>query len=267
MYTFPRRIYWLRRLENFKRKERVQVDEYTIEHIMPQNDNLSSKWRQMLGPDWQTIHSTHLHRLGNLTLTGYNSEYSDRPFLEKRDMEGGFALSPLQLNKGFGPVKGLGSIDVWNEGAIVERSEQLAEVAVKVWPAPTLPPSVLEQYKPKATATSYSLSDHPSISSGKMQALFEVLRAEILALDACVTEDFLKLYVAYKAETNFVDVIPQAKRLILALNVSFNDISDPRQLCKDVTGLGKWGNGDAQIALSTVEELPYVMGLIRTLWD
>jgi hypothetical protein len=73
-------------LENYGRRERVLVDELTIEHIMPQNENLSSQWRDALGTDWQRVQETWLHTLGNLTLTAYNSDYSDRPFAEKRDM-------------------------------------------------------------------------------------------------------------------------------------------------------------------------------------
>ena len=96
LYNFPRRSYWLRRLENHQRKERVPVDEYTIEHIMPQNEDLSMEWRKDLGPDWERVHETWLHTLGNLTLTGYNSEYSDRPFAQKRDMDGRIQDKPAQ---------------------------------------------------------------------------------------------------------------------------------------------------------------------------
>ena len=71
------------------------------------------------------------------------------------------------------------------------------------------------------------------------------------------------MYVAYKAETNFVDIVPQAKRLRLSLNMSFAEISDPKGLCKDVTRLGRWGNGDVEVGLSSLEELPYVIGLVR----
>ena len=85
LYNFPRRSYWLRRLENHGRKERVPVDEYTIEHILPQNENLSAKWRAELGPEWRRVQESWLHTLGNLTLTGYNTEYSDRPFLDKHN--------------------------------------------------------------------------------------------------------------------------------------------------------------------------------------
>src|SRR5258708_7851743 len=104
LYNFPRRSYWLRRLENHGRKERVPVDEYTIEHILPQNENLPARWREALGSDWQRVQKTWLHTLGNLTLTGYNAEYSDRPFAEKRDMKGGFKESPLRLNEGLGTL-------------------------------------------------------------------------------------------------------------------------------------------------------------------
>ncbi len=83
----------------------------------------------------------------------------------------------------------------------------------------------------------------------------------------CVTEEFLKLYVAYKAETNFVDLIPQAKRLILSLNIAFHELHDPRGLAKDVTNLGRWGIGDAEVRFSKSEELPYVMGLVRQAFE
>ena len=96
-----------------------------------------------------------------------------------------------------------------------------------------------------------------------MLSLFEAFRKEVLALDPCVSEEFLKLYVAYKAETNFVDIVPQAKRLRLSLNMSFAEISVPKGLCKDVTRLGRWGNGDVEVGLSSLEELPYVIGLVR----
>jgi predicted transport protein len=99
--------------------------------------------------------------------------------------------------------------------------------------------------------------------TGSLSAVFEAFRKEVLALDPCVTEEFLKLYVAYKAETNFVDVVPQAKRLRLSLNMGFPDINDPKGFCKDVSGLGRWGNGDVEVGLSSLDELPYVIGLVR----
>jgi uncharacterized protein with ParB-like and HNH nuclease domain/predicted transport protein len=260
LYNFPRRSYWLRRLENHGRKERVPVDEYTIEHIMPQNDALSQAWRDDLGSDWERIHETKLHTLGNLTLTGYNSEYSDRPFAQKRDMEGGFKDSPLRLNDG------LGTITTWNEQTIELRAERLSSAAIGVWKAPTLPSDVIDTYRPKVerAPAAYSIDDHGHLAEGSTtRSLFDALRKEVLALDPCVTEEFLKLYIAYKAETNFVDVVPQASRLRLALNMQFHELHDPRHVAKDVTNLGRWGNGDVEVGLASLDELPYVMGLIR----
>ncbi|MEV0066650.1 DUF262 and DUF1524 domain-containing protein [Amycolatopsis sp. NPDC050768] len=260
LYNQPRRSYWLRRLENDGRKERVFVDEYTVEHIMPQNANLPDAWRQELGPDWEQVHAAKLHTVGNLTLTGYNSEYSDRPFAEKRDMPGGFKHSPLRLNQG------LGSVTRWDEAAIDARAVQLAELAVKVWRQPMLEVSVLAAYRPQATATAsgYSLDDHPQLAPGRpMRALFDMLRPQLLALDANVGEEIRKLYIAYKAETNVVDIVPQANRLRLSLNMPFPELWDPRGLARDVTNLGRWGNGDVEVGLKTTEDIPYVLGLVR----
>ena len=97
--------------------------------------------------------------------------------------------------------------------------------------------------------------------------MFEAFRKAVLALDPCVSEEFLKLYVAYKAEKNFVDAVPQAKRLRLSLNMRFNEVNDPKGLCKDVTEIGRWGNGDVEVGLSSMDELPYVLGLVRQSLD
>ncbi len=262
IYEFSRRSYWLRRLENYGRKERVGVDEYTIEHILPQNENLSKEWQDALGSEWERIRETWLHTLGNLTLTGYNVEYSDRPFTNKRDMPGGFKESPLKLNQG------LGQLEQWNEDTIKARARRLSEMAVSVWQAPGFNLDVLEAYRPRGESKAgYSIEDHPHLLSGISRELFEAFRKEVLSLDPVVTEEFLKLYVAYKAETNFVDVVPQAKRLRLSLNMPFPDISDPRGMCKDVSGLGRWGNGDVEVGLSSLGELPYVMGLVRQAFE
>jgi uncharacterized protein with ParB-like and HNH nuclease domain/predicted transport protein len=257
LYNFRNRSYWLRRLENHGRKERVPVDEYTIEHIIPQNENLSAQWRSDLGPEFQRIQQRWLHTLGNLTLTGYNSEYSDRPFADKRDMKGGFKESPIRLNDG------LGLLVRFDEDALTHRAAKLAEQASNVWCVPTLDASVLKAYAPKPVTIAYSIKDHPLLADGQLHQLFEALRKQVLLLDPCVTEEFLKPYVAYKAETNFVDVVPRAKRLQLALNLSFPEVEDPRGMCRDVSGVGHLGTGDVQVSLASQEELPYVLGLIR----
>ena len=260
LYNFRNRSYWLRRLENHERKERVAVHEYTIEHIMPQNKYLSEEWKNDLGLEWKRIHDSYLHTIGNLTLTGYNSEYSDRPFREKCTIKGGFVESPIRLNQGLGELK------QWNEQTICDRAIKLAEKAIEVWKQPHLDSKTLETYE-KPSPTSYSIKDHERLLKGPTSMIFQELRKQVLAIDPCVTEEFLKVYVAYKAETNFVDVVPQAKRLRLSLNMHFHEIDDPRGICKDVSNLGRWGNGDVEVGLQSPDELPYLMGLIRQAFD
>jgi uncharacterized protein with ParB-like and HNH nuclease domain/predicted transport protein len=264
LYNFRSRSYWLRRLENHGRKERVAVDEYTIEHILPQNPELPKAWRQALGEDWQRVQQQWLHTLGNLTLTGYNAEYGDRPFADKRDMAGGFKESPLKLNAG------LGQLGAWGEGAIQARARRLADLALTVWSAPRLDAAALATYARQRVTPSdaaYTIADHPYLLTPIIHPVFEALRKDVLALDPCVSEEFKKLYVAYKAETNFVDVVPQARRLILTLNMAFAEINDPKGLCRDVTGMGRWGNGDVEVGLKSFDDLPYVMGLVRQSYE
>lgn len=258
LYNFRNRSYWLRRLENHDRKEHVPVEEYTIEHILPQNPNLSRQWREDLGPNWREVQEEWLHTLGNLTLTGYNAQYSDRPFTEKRDMQGGFKDSPIRLNET------LRHLEKWDAEAIQARAKVLAAAATNVWRFPQLPQEALDKYRSDPESTEYTINNFPRLTQNPdLYALYELFRKEVLALDATVTEEFLKHYIAFKAETNFVDVVPQQKRLRLALNMPFHELHDPKGIATDKTGVGRWGNGDVQVPLYSKDELPYVMGLIR----
>ncbi|CAI1046072.1 MULTISPECIES: DUF262 and DUF1524 domain-containing protein [Serratia] len=266
LYNFRSRSYWLKKFENFNHKERVHVDEYTIEHIMPQCDNNVEKvpliWQKTLGTEWQRVWETWRHTLGNLTLTGYNSEYSNKSFADKRDMDGGFKHSPLRLNEG------LSIVENWDEPAIQARAKVMAEKASIVWPAVNLPVEVLNAYKPEdEISRSYSIEDHPHLAKEQVNMLFDAFRKAVLALDPCVSEVFLKLYIAYKAEVNFVDVIPQAKRLLLSLNIPISELEDPRGLSRDVTKLGRWGNGDVEVAFENKEDLPYIMALVTQAFE
>lgn len=261
IYNFRSRTYLLRRLENQDRKEKVSIDEYTIEHIMPQNTNLSADWKAELGSEWERIQKTYLHTLGNLTLTGYNSEYSDRPFSEKRDMDGGFAESPLKLNKE------VGKKEKWTEEEILNRAEILSNKASNVWTAPIVSDGVMELYQPKPKKPDYSIEDHPYLTAEPLRSLFMEFRKQVMALNPCVTETFLKVYIAYKAETNFVDVIPQSKQLCIILNIGFPEIYDPKGICRDISKIGSWGNGDVEANFSKMEEIPYIMGLVRQAFE
>lgn len=262
LYNFRSKIYFLSKLENYKRKECVSINNYTIEHILPQNENLKKEWQEMLGENWQEIQKTYLHTLGNLTLTGYNSELSDRSFSEKKTIAGGFDHSPLQLNSY------LRTITEWNVKSIEERAEQLASSAVDIWKYPNVAEDKLKIYAEVETqkANEYSLDNYEYLN-GQMFILYEALKKKIFELDESVKEEFKKLYIAFKTSTNFVDIVPQKSRLRLTLNIPFNEIRDPNNLCRDVTGLGQWGNGDVQIGISSTNEIDKIMELIQQAMD
>lgn len=262
VYNFRSRNYLLNNLENFNRKEMANTDEYTIEHILPQNENLSESWKQMLGENWKDIQANYLHTIGNLTLTGYNSELSDRPFVNKKTMEGGFNDSPLRLNSF------MKTVEVWNEGNINKRAKELAQKAKHIWFAPNLSDETLQNYKRKEEKeiAEYTIDQYEYLT-GEMLELYEVLRRRVLNIDSSVKEEYKKLYIAFKSQTNFVDVVPQKSRLRLSLNMGYSDIIDPEGWCKDVSGIGRWGNGDVEVAFNNINQLDYIMSLIQQAFD
>jgi predicted transport protein len=174
----------------------------------------------------------------------------------------GLKQSPLHLNEG------LGVLDRWDEHTIQDRAGRLTGIAMKVWVAPKLSTETLDAYRPAvATQSTNTIEDHPYLLTPEMRPLFEAFRVAVLALDPCVSEEFKKNYVAYKAETNFVDVVPLASRLHLSINMRFAELNDPKHLGRDVTNLSRWGNGDIEVPLKNLNELPYVLGLVRQALD
>lgn len=132
IYHFRLRKYLLEALENYYHKEPIDLNtaNYTIEHIMPQNIEHNLSWQQMLGENWQEVHSLYLHTLGNLTITGYNAEMSNKSFVEKVNGESGFKHSHLKLNES------IAQSDVWNKKAIQRRTNILTDIILKIWKYP-----------------------------------------------------------------------------------------------------------------------------------
>ena len=209
IYNFRNCKYLLTKLENHTRtKELVDIENYSIEHIMPQNSNLSLEWQQNLGENWQEIQAKYLHTIGNLTLTGHNTKLSDRSFKEKQNMKDGFTDSPLYLNQM------LAKLNIWNETEINNRAKTLADIAVKVWSFPSvdLNNNFFSYDKDVSIQPEYQ-----KYLQGEVLELFEIIRQEIVSLDISVREEFLKHYIAYKIITNFVDIYPQKNRLRIIL--------------------------------------------------
>ncbi len=164
------RRYIFDRLENQNYKEvhdvwsKLENNVYTIEHIMPQK--LNKQWRKDLGEDANRIHDKWLHRLANLTITAYNSEYSNSPFSEKRENYSGYKHSGIRL------TASIGKFDKWTEEELLQRNHQIVRIALELWPM------IESSYTPKKIKVDrISLGDEVSFTNRK------VIQMEFLGKD------------------------------------------------------------------------------------
>ena len=165
------KVYILERLENDNTLEdkdvyrHVDAGDYSIEHIMPQH--LTPTWIKALGADYEQIHEQWLHRIANLTLTAYNSKYSNSSFEEKKTMEHGFSQSGIRLNQD------IAKKDKWTLVELEERDSALTQGALKIWVRPTT------DYKPaEKQLDSYTLDDDAETFSGRLIAKFNYKNTE-----------------------------------------------------------------------------------------
>lgn len=257
-YKLKKNKYFLERLEN-DTKEPVNTQKCNIEHIMPQT--LNPEWQRDLGENFKAIHEKYLHTIGNLTLTGYNSKYSNNSFQEKKYMENGFKQSPLRLNQS---LKGFES---FGEKEIEERANDLADWALKIWTYPKLDAETLEKYKPKKDKKAKKAYDLSSYNFGPdSRELFDTLRKEIKAFDERVTENFMKHYITYKHGTIFASIGLLKSKLNLILKMDFSELQDEikeKLKIRNVSKTGHLGVGDVEVKLETKENIPYCLGLIK----
>ena len=262
MYSLRISKYIFVKLENEDNKEPIPSAGYTIEHILPQNKNMRDEWKQALGPNYAELQAKYINNLGNLTLTKYNSEMGDKPFDEKKDV---YKESAMHHLNSFVVQQ-----STWNEQTITERAKQLSAYACKVWASPTLDNEALSKYKPndegEAEKQVYDL-EHYNFADAYVKMLYLKLQEAIMEIEPKTKVEYKKLYIAHKLKTNFVDVVVQKSRLRLAVNLDFDDVYDPTGICKDVTDLGRWGNGDVEISFDTLALLPATMDIIKQALD
>lgn len=265
IYDMRTCFYLLDRLENFS-KERIDTSSFTIEHVMPQNEDLRPEWRTMLGDDWQVVQETWLHRLGNLTLTGYNSTYSDRPFVEKQKIAGGFCDSPLRLNKF------IREQSEWTATTIEQRGKQLAEKSLGVWRPLVVDPLAvkqreLEEYK--ALAANFKIENVEFDVVAKQ--LFDAIQPQIQALGSDVVELPNDRSVIYRVFDFFVEIIPRKQRLTLLLNLDFAECEDSSDKSEDATQyafiIGAMESGGVIYTLESLNDIPAAINVVRQAYE
>jgi predicted transport protein len=230
LYQKRVRFHVLDALENRDRNEQVDTAGFSIEHVMPQNRNLHEGWRKMLGENWQEVQQTWLHRLGNLTLTGYNSTYSDRPLEEKQTIENGFQQSPIRLSED------LRYVPAWNAEAMEARGKKLAARALNIWPAlkaDTQMIRAMARAELKARASLRKASE-VEMSPGA-RALFDLLSARVRADFPEVIEMAEKKSVSYHDPEFFVELIPRAQGVGVLIGIDYNEVEEPDELVQDTS--------------------------------
>ena len=256
----------LERLENDS-KEKISTREFSIEHVMPQNENLPAAWRQMLGADWQQAQQTWLHRLGNLTLTGYNSEYSDKDFLTKKSIPRGFNESPLRLNRD------MREAERWTVEEMRQRGERLANQAVELWPALKVDPALIAEYElaeRKRLTEGLSLEDVSGLNK-KTETLFKALEAQVMALGQDVSLIIGRKNLTFYTLVPFLQVIPRRHGLALVLALDHEEL--PPELQERCSSTSEWSFianatlGGVYWWLQADTDLPSLVELLQEAYD
>jgi uncharacterized protein with ParB-like and HNH nuclease domain/predicted transport protein len=252
----------LDRIENFEMKEISDTSQYSIEHILPQNENLNSSWQEMIGDNWVDVQKTWLHRIGNLTLTAYNSVYSDRPFEEKKTISGGFIDSSVRLNKF------IREQEVWTQNEIKIRSELLTKQALLVWPELTVDPQLINIALRNDMKELASKRDVLKVSmSPKSRDLFNQLRDLVKNFDDDILELAESKSVSYHGSEYFMEILPRKYHLHVLLPISYSEVSDPLGFVKDAS---EWKfffhaqyEGGIVLELKTIEEVELALPIIQ----
>lgn len=232
-------------------KEQILTDNLTIEHIMPQNKNLSTNWQNMLGTDYENVRNTYLHTLGNLTLTGHNSELGDRPFLQKLDMLDEKGTKVVILNK---DVKGL---TAWNKDTIEARAERLSKMILDMFRYDK-PEKVISFADPRYKEYS---CENPEDATYKAPNYFVFMGERIKASNFA---EMLRIFIdkLYELDSSIIESMARSDEKIL-------DWSSVIMFSYDYTKT--WGGNtkvaDSEIYQSVGFSAAHIMYIIRALID
>ena len=268
---FSKKRYYLERMENWHHpKESISADDYQIEHIMPQTIDDEHGWKESLGENWEDVHDRLCNNLGNLTLTGYNQEYSNRSFSDKLNLpDVGFKCSPLYLNKS------IVSHEKWGEEEIGQRADELAKEACEIWKYPDLPADVVDKYRPSRgesdEAPVWTLQEnHPTFAEGGLnQKLFDEARESVLSGNPSWESYIAKYYVGFRSGKRKLHAVLEGRTsnggwIAVGLAKSVDDLTDPEDMCQDKRTQGGFGPGlPTYVALRNADDIPAVLDLIK----
>ena len=214
----------LDRLENAGYQEPSPVHDYSIEHIMPQGIADAPRWQEMLGENWAEIHETWLHRLGNLTLTAYNSKYSNRPFDEKKTVDGGFRHSAVRLNQYVRDQSG------WTAAEMEDRGNLLVERALGIWRHHEADAASIQAADIRDLRSRAANRDASSLKmSNKTRNLLDEMQASIRALGEVIEVVERKSVCCY-GPSFFVELMPMRYSVRVILPLEFSEVENPGEL-------------------------------------
>ncbi|MCP4615278.1 MAG: DUF262 domain-containing protein [Bradyrhizobium sp.] len=256
----------LDRLENHGSKEPTDTSKYSIEHIMPQNQKLTPDWRKMLGENWREVHRQWLHRLGNLTLTGYNSSYSDRPFSDKKKIKGGFEESSVRLNKF------VREQSVWTSTEMDRRGKNLATRALSIWPPLVVEKSLIDAAREAEMRHLAKQQDTRKVPmSEDARNLFDQIRIKVLEIDTNIIELAEQKSVSYHGPSFFLEILPRKNRITLLLDLDFNEVDDPTDIARDASEYKFLVNavheGGVLVSIMDGDDIEKSLPIIRQAWE
>lgn len=242
--------YLLISIEN-QGKEKLVTDDLSIEHILPQNRNLSTAWQKMLGEDvWKEVQERYVHTLGNLTLTGYNSELGDLPFTEKKKKleEAGSKVVTLYSD--------VMACSIWNANAIEQRAERLANIIIKLYSIEQ-PAEVISFADPRYKEYS---CDNPDDATYKVPNYY-VLQGE--RVNATNFAEMLRSIVGrlYEQDSSIIETIARNNEHLLNWSQNIMFSYDVNQVYGDTM------IGDSGIYQSVGFSAAHIMYIVRALLD
>lgn len=241
------KLYLFERLENSETSETKDVwghldrGEYSIEHIMPQH--LTAAWIVSLGDNYEAIHTNWLHRLANLTLTAYNSRYSNSPFAEKRDMPHGFKDSGLRINQW------VGRKEQWGLPELEERDQLLKNTVIGIWSYPT------SNYHPQKKQMDAIALDEDVILTGRVLSKYSFKGAEqpVASWADMYQQVITMLHSENKAVLTKL-VVSQDPAVDLSLHFSMSPTSF--NSCRQIdTDLYVWTGTDTQYKINNLRKI------------